>query len=243
MSGRAHYLWIPLWTLEVIRLELPASAQAGVRNAVLALAEADSLEKNGWDRGPHTLGALGGRDGLSGRSERRLRDRLHEAADVGLVAVDERCDPRGRRLATLYSLLPGPDESSGRPDDSAPNRRQNVTPYARAPEGEKKKKEEPPGPQRGQATSSSRSRNGRSRGDDPDDAELPLAPSGKRSRDLERDKRELRRHVAVLFPGASPEVGLQVVRGARAAGACLHSEVLAYAGIWAPQLLGEATGE
>ena len=196
---RPPFAWVALDALAVIRRDLPATRQAGARNALLALAEAASQRHDGAHADGDPLSEIAP---LACLSKRRLRDHLADLKKVGLVRIEERRDDAGRDLSTLYVLLdsPGGAKSSyrgdGTPDTEADG---SSYPTHAHDQEEKNKKKSPQPPQAGEDR-------------------LPRQPSGNRERDRKQYKREVlawaaRRGVRPADPFGGDTI-LRIVRNA-----------------------------
>jgi hypothetical protein len=161
-NRRAPFAWLERESLDLIRKRLPATRQAGARNALLALAEAASQRHDGAHQEGDPLRTLAA---LAGVGERRLREHLQELEGIGLVAITAHRDASGRDLAKTYALLDTP-----RGDNLAPRgdgARANLAPLARASHGvELQEEEATPSPSAsggGQGKESPRGENGNGR--------------------------------------------------------------------------------
>lgn len=151
------FAWIGLDHLRRLREALPPQRQQGPRNALLGLAEAASLRRDGAHRAGDTLREL---STFTGVSERRLRDHLQELESIGLVAIERPTDYAGRDLPARYVLTDytptetrpaGSDESSDRADGSRDESSADPSGLnAPASADEKGKKTEAPRPPKGE---------------------------------------------------------------------------------------------
>jgi hypothetical protein len=140
-TRRPPFTWVANDAMAVIRREVPATRQAGVRNAYLATAEAASARGDHEHREGDTITEIAR---FACVTERRIREHLQELEYLGLIDVEKRQDVTGRDLATRYEIrdAPRPDKSSYRSDGSAAKTSDPTR--GRPTVVKKEKREEPP---------------------------------------------------------------------------------------------------
>jgi hypothetical protein len=109
---RPPFTWVANDAMAVIRRGVPASRQAGVRNAYLATAEAASARGDHEHREGDTIAEIAR---FACVTERRIREHLQELEFLGLIDIEKRHDVTGRDIAARYEIRDAPrsDDSSG----------------------------------------------------------------------------------------------------------------------------------
>jgi hypothetical protein len=140
-TRRPPFTWVANDAMAVIRREVPATRQAGVRNAYLATAEAASARGDHEHREGDTIAEIAR---FACVTERRIREHLQELESLGLIDVEKRRDVTGRDIATRYEIRDAPRSDKSSDQVGQFGAKSSDPTRARPTVVKKEKREEPP---------------------------------------------------------------------------------------------------